>query len=92
MINVKKTKNYKNKKYVTGVPNNPAYFVSSTQEPRRWPFLSSFLRTKNKSLTILDVGCGSGTVLLGIFNKMLSTLQGGRYGMVEKRSEEIVVN
>lgn len=79
MTNVRKTKNYKNKKYVTGVPNNPAYFVSSTQEPRRWPFLSSFLRTQNKSLTILDVGCGSGSVLLGLFNDGYKNVWGIEY-------------
>jgi ubiquinone/menaquinone biosynthesis C-methylase UbiE len=79
MTIVRKTRNKKNKKYVTGVPCNPAYFVKSTQEPRIWPFLSRFLRTKNKALAILDVGCGSGSVLLGLFNDGYKNVWGIEY-------------
>lgn len=58
------------KTYRTGVANDIQNVIETNQQPCRWDFLFEYLKEKNVSIKILDVGCGTG-------NKMLSLLDAG---------------
>ncbi len=67
------------KNYRTGVANDVENVIETNQEPRRWDFLDDYLTGKNKKIKILDVGCGTGSVMLPLIKDGFKDIAGMEY-------------
>lgn len=66
-------------KYKTGVVNDIENFVAENQKPRDWQFLDNYINDKEKTIKILDVGCGSGNMILYFWQSGFKNIQGIEY-------------
>lgn len=69
------------KNYRTGVANDVDNVIKTNQEPRRWDFLDDYLSGKNKKIKILDVGCGTGSVMLPLIKDGFKDISGMEYNL-----------
>lgn len=66
-------------KYKTGVVNDIENFVAENQKPRGWQFLDDYINDKEKTINILDIGCGSGNTILHLWQSGYKNIQGIEY-------------
>lgn len=64
--------------YKTGTPNDLERFKTKIK-PSYWPFLVNYLKLKPKSTKIIDVGCASGDIILGLIKKGYDNVHGIEY-------------
>jgi len=65
--------------YKTGIANDIKNVVETNQKPDKWDFLLEYLQGKDKSIRILDVGCGTGNKVLLLINKGFRNTVGVEY-------------
>lgn len=64
--------------YYTGIACDIKNVTKTSRRPKRWPFLYKFLPT-NKKIKILDIGCGTGNLLLNLYQHGYHHLTGIEY-------------
>jgi len=65
--------------YKTGIALDIKNVIKQERLPKKWDFLYDYLTGKSKKLKILDVGCGTGSIMLFLLKKHYRHIIGLEY-------------